>query len=196
MLAHGLLDVYPSEHKQLADEISIRGALLSESPPSVPIQRGAFPRRNRIISGLSLGTVVVEAAPRSGALISARLAMEQGREVFAVPGNIDERTSRGCHALIRDGAKLVEDVNDILEELGPLVSPIPTSNGDVIHHPAELQLNDQERKILQSIDANPTSIDAVVAETELPTQRVLATLIVLETRHLIHRVSGNLVARM
>jgi DNA processing protein len=156
---------------------------------------GTFPQRNRLITGMSLGVIVVEAGERSGALISARHAMEQGREVFAVPGRVDSRTSRGCHRLLRDGAKLVETVDDVLEELGPLVEATPQRDGRIVHHPAELQLNEQERLVLDAIDSEPTSIDVVAASSGLPIQRVLATLSVLEMRRLVRRVSGTLVTR-
>lgn len=196
VLGSGLLNIYPAEHKELAQEISRSGAVLSEVVPNRAPKSTAFPARNRIVSGLSLGTIVVEAADRSGALISARLANEQGREVFAVPGPIDSRMSRGCHKLIRDGAKLVESIDDVLEELGPLMSPLKTSTGDDIHHPAELKLNDQEKKILQAIETSPTDIDVIVDRTELPVQRVLSTISILEIRRLIRRTSGNTVVRV
>ena len=125
VLASGVLNIYPPEHPDLAGAVRAAGALLSENPPRSPPMSGTFPQRNRLITGLSLGVIVVEAAERSGALISARHAMEQGREVFAVPGRVDSRISRGCHRLLRDGAKLVESVDDVLEELGPLVEPPP-----------------------------------------------------------------------
>ncbi|MEX2175956.1 MAG: DNA-processing protein DprA, partial [Pirellulaceae bacterium] len=148
VLGSGVLNVYPPEHAELAHEICSRGAVLGENPPRSPPLSGAFPQRNRIITGLSLGVIVVEASERSGALISARHAMEQGREVFAVPGRVDSRTSRGCHRLIRDGAKLVETVDDVLEELGPLATPTPSSDGREVRHPAELQLNEPERAVV------------------------------------------------
>ena len=132
VLASGLLNVYPPEHGELAEDIRGQGALVSESPPHSPPKSGAFPQRNRLIAGMSLGIVVVEAAQRSGALISAEHAMEQGREVFAVPGRVDNCTSRGCHRLIREGAKLVERVDDILDELGPLVQACRARRH---HHP-------------------------------------------------------------
>ncbi len=195
VLANGLAHVYPPEHAGLAEQIVQQGGLLSESPPEAIPTGGAFPRRNRLISGLSLGTIVVEAGSRSGALITAQHAMEQGREVFAVPGRIDDRTSRGCHRLIRDGATLVESVDDVLEQLGPLVEPIRTETDREIRHPAELQLNEMEQTVLDAIGADPTSTDQIIAATGLPVSRVLATLSVLEMRRLIRRTSGNTVAR-
>lgn len=125
VLGSGLLEIYPPEHKDLFNDIAAQGAVLSEMPSRMKPSAGAFPQRNRIISGLSLGTIVVEAAQRSGALITARLAMEQGRDVFAVPGRIDQVNSKGCHRLIRDGATLVESVDDILDQLGPLIESVP-----------------------------------------------------------------------
>ncbi len=195
VLGGGLLQLYPPEHQEIAEQIRHQGAVLSEMPPRFVPTSNSFPQRNRIISGLALGTVVVEAAQRSGALITARHAMEQGREVMAVPGRIDSRASQGCHALIRDGAKLVQSVDDILEELGPLVEPSASDQGVVIRHPAELKLNETEQAVLQAIDSDPTSIDAVARATQLPVQRVLATLSVLEMKRLLVRVSGNQVAR-
>jgi DNA processing protein len=195
VLGSGLLNMYPPEHAGLADEVIAQGALVSEAPPRSPPLSGAFPQRNRIISGMSLGVLVVEASTQSGALISARHAMEQGREVFAVPGRIDNRMSRGCHRLIRDGAKLVETVDDVLEELGPLVAPAQGADGEVVHHPAELLLNELEQKVLAAISGEPTTIDAVVAASQLPTGQVLSTISVLEMRHVIRRISGNLIAR-
>lgn len=196
VLGGGLLKIYPPEHKGLAEEIAGNGCVISEAPPGMPPISGAFPQRNRVISGLSLGTIVVEAADRSGALITTRHAAEQGREVFAVPGPVDSRLSRGCHNLIRDGAKLVSCVDDVLEELGPLTAPISQPDGSQLRNVAELDLNDMERRVLQTIDAQPTAIDAIVTESGVPVHRVLSTISVLEMRSLIRRVSGTLVARV
>ncbi|HEY2883314.1 MAG TPA: DNA-processing protein DprA [Pirellulales bacterium] len=197
VLASGVLNIYPPEHDDLAAQIAREGAVISEAPPRVEPLAGMFPQRNRIISGMSLGVLVVEASTRSGALITARHAMEQGRDVFAVPGPITSRMSHGCHRLIRDGAKLVETIDDILEELGPLVSAAPAaSDGREIHHPAELALNDLERQVLAAVPTEACTVDTVIAASELPTHQVLATLSVLEMRRLIRRLSGNLVQRL
>ncbi len=195
VVAGGLLQIYPSEHRGLADRVCEQGAVVSESPLTARPSARVFPQRNRIISGLCLGVCVVEAADRSGALITAHHAMEQGREVFAVPGRIDSRQSRGPNRLIRDGARLVRSAQDVLDELGPLAEPTPRGDGSTVRRPAELQLNDLEQSILQAVDAEPTSIDCIVGRCRLPVSRVLSTLSVLEMRHLIRRISANYVAR-
>ncbi len=196
VLGSGVLNIYPPEHDVLAGEILDRGALISEAPPEAAPRTGCFPQRNRIISGLALGVVIVEAGIRSGALITARLATEQNREVFAVPGRVDDRTAQGCHRLLRDGAALVESVDDILEHLGPLAHPAPRPDGTEVRHPAELQLNEFEQKVLGAVDTDPTSVDQLVVKTGLPVARILATLSVLEMRRLIRRLTGTTVARI
>lgn len=196
VLGSGLLNLYPPENQQLANEIAAQGAVLSEAPPRSEPRSGSFPQRNRLISGLCLGVVVVEASTTSGSLITARLAAEQGREIFAVPGRVDSRVSHGCHQLLRDGAKLVESADDVLEELGPLVERTSAADGQSVQHPAELQLNDVEKRILAAIRDEATPIDSIVAASELPTAQVLATLSALEIRRLIRRVSGSTVRRV
>ena len=195
VLASGVLNIYPPEHVKLAEDVVAHGAVVSESPPLVEPLAGQFPQRNRIISGLSLGVIVIEAAERSGALITARHAMEQGREVFAVPGSVESRTSRGCHRLLRDGATLVESADDVLEALGPLVETAQRDDGQKIRHPAELTLNELEQQVLAAVGEEATLIDTVVIESGLDVPRVLATLSVLEMRRLVRRLSGTTVVR-
>jgi DNA processing protein len=193
--ATGLATVYPPEHKDLAAEIAKQGALVTESPlDQVPVA-GLFPQRNRIISGMSLGVLIVEANRNSGALYTARHAMEQGREVFAVPGRIDSLTSEGCHDLIRDGVQLVRGVDDILETLGTLISPVERSVGETVHAPRELALGDQERTILNLVTVEPRLIDDIVRESKIDSSRVLATLTVLEMKRALRRLPGGYVMR-
>ena len=198
VLGSGHDEMYPAEHTKLAQEVAKAGCVLSEFPPWTKPRGPYFPQRNRLISGLSLGVLVIEAADRSGSLVTARHAMEQGREVFALPGPVSSRVSRGCHALIRDGAKLVENAEQIIDELGPLAESVrPSPEQDtVVRHPLELTLNEQELTILGLIGTEPTSIDAIISRAELPVQRVLSTLSVLEMRRLIRRLSGQFVIRL
>jgi DNA processing protein len=196
VLGSGLLKLYPPEHRGLSEQIAESGAVLSEAPLRAKPLSGAFPQRNRLISGLSLGVIVVEASLRSGALITAEHAMEQGREVFAVPGPIDSHVSHGCHRLLREGARLVESVDDVLEELGPLAGVASLGDDRDVRHPAELQLNDQERIVLDAIACQPTSVEQIVTDSQLPVARVLSTISVLEMRRLVRRLSGQLVARV
>jgi DNA processing protein len=196
VLASGVLNPFPPEHAKLADEIAALGAVLSETAPTMPPLSGMFPQRNRIISGLSLGTIVIEAGARSGALITARHAMEQGREVFAVPGQIDNPAAAGPNRLLRDGAKLVTCVDDVLEELGHLPTAAPDLRGGSIHSAAELKLNDLEHKVLQAIDPSGSSLDDVAEACGLPIQRVMATVSVLEARRLVRKLGGSRVARV
>lgn len=201
VLAGGLMRIYPPEHGTLADEVARHGALLAESPPHMPPMSGSFPQRNRIISGASLGVVVVEAAERSGALITARHAAEQGRDAFALPGPIDSAASLGCHRLIQEGAKLVVTVDDILEELEPLgalrrrddraAAPLVATEPA----PPARELSETERLVWDAIGDRPTAIDSVVDTTGLPVARVLATLSVMEAEGVFRRVSGALVQR-
>jgi len=205
VLGCGLARRLSGPEPELALAITESGALISELPMETPSRPGNFPPRNRLISGLSLGVVVVEAAKRSGSLITARLAGEQGRAVFAVPGSIDSPTSRGCHTLIRDGAVLVENARDVVEGLGPLSEPIelpqpdqtggeaePTSIGD----PRVLSLNAREKNIYDLLGASPLHIDQVVAETGLAPSIVSSTLLTLEIRGLIQHLPGQRYARM
>jgi DNA processing protein len=194
--ATGLSSVYPPEHAELAESIVRQGALLTESPMLQAPVPGLFPQRNRIISGLSLGVIVIEAGRKSGALHTARHAMEQNRELFAVPGRIDSEASQGCLDLIRDGAALIRGVEDVLQALGPLTNPVKTAPTQTVHQPRELQLSEQERAVLNQITAEPIPIDDVLRSLTIESSRVLATLTVLEMRKLIRRLPGGFLIRL
>jgi DNA processing protein len=192
VLANGLASVYPAEHKELADAMVQSGALVSEMAMRQRPLAALFTQRNRIISGISLGVLVVEATPRSGSLSTARHAVEQNREVFAVPGPVTSLSSRGCHRLIRDGARLVETVDDILEQLGPLVQPVRMAPEEsAVRHPLELGLSDAERSLLGHLDDHPHGVDELITRTGLTASQVMATLSVLELKHLIRRLPGH-----
>lgn len=195
VLATGVADIYPPEHGALAEQIIGSGALVSESPLDAKPRRGMFPQRNRIISGLCQGVIIVEATRSSGALHTARHAMEQGREVFALPGPVDSLASEGCHNLIRDGVTLIRNVDDVLEQLGPLTAPVKSEADVTIHHPREMTLNPQETEVLNAIGTTATPVDDVLRQTQLDHSRVLSTLTVLEMRRFIRRLPGNMVVR-
>lgn len=202
----GLDRVYPSSHRTLAHAIAQHGVIVSEYPLGTPPLPENFPKRNRIISGLSQGTLVVEAALKSGSLITARMASEQGREVFAIPGSIHSGNSRGCHALIRQGAKLVETVEDILEELAPQylsIAPISKSSliksitsaakAEVVNFSDDL---DEDDSLVQALGFDPVSLDALQARTGLDTPSLQAQLMTLELDGRIARLPGGLFQRI
>lgn len=188
--ATGLDRVYPARHRDLAHAIARKGALISEFPTGTPPLAEHFPRRNRIISGMSLGVLVVEAALRSGSLITARLAGEQGREVFAIPGSIHNPLAKGCHALIRQGAKLVESANDVLEELGPLARAVATASG-AAEREAAPALEPEQRALLQMVGDAPTSVDVLVERSGLTPPAVSSILLVLELQGLVASAPGG-----
>lgn len=191
--ATGLDRVYPARHRGLAHRIADRGALISEFPLGTPPLPGHFPRRNRVISGLAVGTLVVEAALKSGSLITARLAVEQGREVFAIPGSIHNPLARGCHALIRQGAKLVETAEDIAEELGAMFAGLsgqvsvempPPVVDDLLQDPDYAQL-------LKALGHDPMSVDALIARSGFSAEAVSSMLLLLELRgHVLSNPGG------
>ena len=199
----GLDRVYPSSHRALAHAIAQQGVIVSEYPLGTPPLPDNFPKRNRIISGLSQGTLVVEAALKSGSLITARMASEQGREVFAIPGSIHSGNSRGCHALIRQGAKLVETVEDILEELSPQYqSPAPLAsiktnagfaNADAVSFSEDL---DEDDALVLALGFDPVSLDALQARTGLDTPSLQVQLMTLELDGRIARLPGGLFQRI
>lgn len=192
--ASGVWNIYPPEHKDLAAEIVKNGAIVSEFPIDQKMSAGLFPQRNRIISGMCSGVIVAEASKKSGALHTARHAMEQGREVFAIPGPIDSPASQGCHDLIRDGAGLARHVDDVIEALGPF-EPVKVSDTEVVHSVRELTLSDQERDVIKLIGTDPQHLDQILQATELPSHRVMSTLTMLEMKRLVRRLPGGYFVR-
>lgn len=179
---NGLDRVYPRCHQALASAISANGAIISEFPLGSPPVGHHFPRRNRIISGLSLGLVVVEAALRSGSLSSARHALEQGREVMAVPGSVNNPLSRGCHALLKSGATLVENADDIVAEIAAQIDmDTQLASGSPLHEPAPDTVADpQAMRLLASMGYEPISVDRLVDDSGMPAKQVLTTLLQME----------------
>ena len=203
VIGSGLRNVYPPENAKLADRVTERGALLSEFCLHASPNPKNFPRRNRIISGLSLGVLVVEAGARSGALITADWALEQGREVFAVPGKIDSPQSAGCHALLKQGAaKLVETVEDVIEEL-PVFAvhspPAPKNAGAQVDRPEKAQTDgsarDGERALLVLLGSDPKHIDLLTAESRLPSAAVASALLGLELKRMVRQLPGKFFVR-
>lgn len=198
----GLDRVYPRKNLELAHRIAERGLLVSEYPLGTPPLAPNFPKRNRIISGLSQGTLVVEAALASGSLITARMAAEQGREVFAIPGSIHAPQSRGCHALIRQGAKLVESAQDVLEELRmPPGRPSGQSAAASAAAPDEeintaLDASDTESPVLQALGFDPMGVDALVARTGMDAASLQVQLLELELDGRVARLPGGLYQRL
>lgn len=200
------LDIhYPRANAALSEEIASSGALVSEFPLGTPAVKSNFPRRNRIISGLSLGTLVVEAAVQSGSLITARLAAEQGREVFAIPGSIHNPMARGCHSLIRQGAKLVETADDIFAELRALAAtlvhepagpPVETARENAETAALLPRALDKEYEILlDALGFEPASVDVLIARTGLKADEVASMLLILELEARIDACPGGLYVR-
>jgi DNA processing protein len=183
--------IYPARHRDLAHAIVERGALVTEFPLGTPPLPDHFPRRNRLISGLSLGTLVVEAALRSGSLITARFALEQGREVFAIPGSIHNPLARGCHALIRQGAKLVETAQDIAEELGALSGACATGPGTQDSREAPEELSEEYRQLLDSMGYDPVSVDELVSRCGLTAKALSSMLLLLELQDYVASSAGG-----
>ncbi len=185
VLGTGIDIVYPRRNEPLAEQISLRGALVSEFPLGTPPGAGNFPRRNRLISGLARGCLVVEATLDSGSLITARLAAEQGREVLAIPGSIHSPLSRGCHSLIKQGAKLVESAQDVLEELGVAGVPETRSQEPSAGH-----------DLLDKMGFDPCDIDGLIARSGLTAEIVSAILLQLELEGKVAGLPGGLYQRV
>jgi DNA processing protein len=196
ILGSGLSYIYPPENRRMAEHISQQGAVVSEFPMMTKPDRLNFPLRNRTISGLSLGTVVVEAGERSGALITAQWALEQGREVFAVPGNVTAPTSRGTNRLIKMGAKLVENVDDILEELPQYALGEKHGSAPVQQEFCQADGTPDERRLLEILDpAEARHMDWIIEEARLPTSLVSSLLLQLELAGKVTQLPGKLFLR-
>ncbi len=197
---NGLDKVYPAANARLAEAVCAQGALVSEFPPGAPPRAEHFPRRNRLISGLSLGVLVVEATLKSGSLITARLAGDQGREVFALPGSIDNPLSKGCHRLIRDGAKLTESVADIVSELAPMLVPMDESDThSAVIEESELNCSSIESTsghgLLRALGHDPASVDTLIERTGLTAEEVSSILLALEMQGYVSSLPGGLYSR-
>lgn len=187
----GIDRVYPRQNLGLwRDIVAAGGAVVTEFPPGTPPLAGNFPRRNRIISGLSLGVLVVEAALRSGSLITARQALEQGREVFAIPGSIDNPRARGCHQLIRDGATLVETAADIVAQLGGMLA-LKQLEARSTDAPTPAPVSTEAGRVLAALGHDPAAADRLVVLTGLPVAEVTAALVELELAGLVDAREGS-----
>ncbi len=191
----GLDQIYPSANRQLAYKIHEAGLLVSEFPLGTGPRRENFPRRNRIISGLSLATLVVEASRRSGSLITARQALDQGREVFAVPGSIHNPQARGCHQLIRDGARLVDQVSDIIDELGSLLGFV-AEQGGTSQNDLKPGLDPESTKLLDVMGYDPVSSDVLVERSGLTIDKLSSMLVLLELNDFIQSAPGGCYVRI
>ncbi len=189
----GLDRLYPHQHRRLGERVIADGLIVSEYPPGTPARAAHFPQRNRIISGLSRGILVVEAGLRSGSLITARMALEQGREVFAIPGSVHSPVARGCHHLIKQGARLVETVDDILEELGGWWSSAPGSTevSETAPKQSRAGLDRREIAVLEALGYDPQSTDALSSATGLPADQLMQALLLLELEGLASSAPGG-----
>lgn len=193
VLGCGVDQTYPPEHESLRKQIEAHGAVLAELPVGSPPQSHHFPRRNRIISGLSVGVLVAEAAMNSGSLITAKLALEQGREVFAFPGSVKEARCRGSNGLIKSGAKLIDCATDVMEELLPQVDPIfraRVTAGETAS-PAREGFGPDEQRIYEVLSHEAQSVDAVIEQTGLSAAQVAATMLALELRGYVRQLPGQ-----
>ncbi|MEJ2695351.1 MAG: DNA-processing protein DprA [Candidatus Sulfobium sp.] len=177
---------YPSENRGLMEKIASSGCVISEFPPGTAPNRENFPRRNRLISGLALGVLVVEAAPESGSLITANYALEQNKEVFAVPGNITSPNSEGTNRLIRQGAKLVMKAGDVIEELAPVLKGFITARKE-----ESVELSEEERSLCRALSREPRHIDTVTREVSLPAHKTLEVMLSLELKGVVRQSGGK-----
>jgi DNA processing protein len=195
VIGTGIDRIYPSKNKQLAYEIAEKGLIVSEFPLGTPPVNSNFPKRNRIISGLSLATLVVEATRKSGSLITARLGIEQGREVFAIPGSIHNPQSKGCHHLIRQGAKLVDQASDIIDDIGSLLGFIAEQAETHTDLQADSSIDEDYQALLDAMGYDPVSIDTLVNRSGLTIEQLSSMLLILELNNQIKAAPGGLFVR-
>lgn len=193
VLGCGVDIVYPPENRHLFSKIVEQGAVLSEFSMGSPPEGGHFPKRNRIISGLSIGVVVVQAGPKSGSLITARYALDQGRDVFAIPGNVGAEGSKGTNQLIKDGAKLVESSEDILEEILPQWEHIKEENAEA--EPGRQDLSEEEKVLFEMLGEDPLHIDVMIRESPFEPGKVSSLLLNLELKGLVSQWPGKCFSR-
>lgn len=196
VLGTGIDQIYPAEHDKLAESVAQNGAVITEFPIGFKPTRQSFPQRNRIVSGLSKGILVVEAAKGSGAMMTVDFGTEQGRLIFAVPGRIDYPGAGGCNGLIKTGAKLVEDVDDILEEFEYLISPNPEGREDPEHVKPQVQLTDNERALLEALGREDTGQDELIRGSGLSASVVATALLTLEMKRQVKSLPGRKVRRL
>ncbi len=195
VIGTGIDRIYPSRNRKLAHDIADQGLMVSDLPLGMPPNRDNFPRRNRIISGLSIATLVVEAMRNSGSLITARLGLEQGREVFAIPGSIHNPQVRGCHQLIRQGAKLVEQASDIIEDLGSLLGLVAQQQAAATSDETVAALDDDYQRLLEQIGYDPVSIETLLQRSGLTIDQLSSMLLILELNDHIQTAPGGLYVR-
>ena len=191
VLGSAIDELYPPENRELAEAIVKQGCLISEFPLGTKPGKTTFPIRNRIVSGMCMGLVVVEAGYGSGAMITANQALEQGRSVFAVPGRVTDQSSRGCHTLLKQGAGLVEGIDDILEEFELLIPPEPQPDVPAMSTRPEIQLSPVEETIVRALWDGPLTVDALARETELAAAEINAKLLGMEMKRVVRTLPGR-----
>ena len=197
VLGNGLDSIYPAQHKAIAQQIIERGLLLSELPLEAKPLARHFPMRNRIISGMSIGILIVEATIKSGSLITAKFALEQGREIFAIPGSIHSPLAKGCHALIKQGAKLTETIQDIVEELQPLLAIVMENDTtEDIQKPAEEKYDANYQLLLEKMGFDPITVDELVESTAFKTETITSILLALELDGIVEGLPGGRYTRI
>ncbi|MFH0879071.1 MAG: DNA-processing protein DprA [Lentisphaerota bacterium] len=193
VLGSALDQLYPPENEDLAQEISKKGAVISEYSMGRAPDRTTFPYRNRVVSGLAMGVVVVEAGVKSGALMTADQALEQGRSVFAVPGRTDSSASKGPHQLIKNGARLVEDIDDIMQEFEFLIPDEKKKKAESLDQRAEIPLTPDEQTVVRALWEGPMDVDSLVRKTGLKVSQVSSLLMGMEMKRVVHMLSGRMV---